>query len=317
MKKIFMLMGAWTFLLSYSSVAGMYENESIDGNEGTSDNATEDYKDAEVNYSEDEMQLLNDLVSLNDTLKNKKVAPATENQEVNANTKAENSSENDIIQSIKEAEEQKTEGIKKTVEKWLKAHNISSINDKVAKNQKTCLHYAAANDLEEVVEALLKLKAEVNSKDQFDNTSLYYALMEGNSIKIVYLLVEAGADLEENMVKKITCVFLRNMQTYVLPRANYNTSFYYGCPHNKKHHNLFLQPFKESYRHYQALILVEMYQRQLLSAKEKRICNYVFDNLPHYKSNDEEAIRQWIMIVNWLFNFFHFEQRLPVMYGVL
>ncbi len=64
------------------------------------------------------------------------------------------------------------------------------------KNGNTSLFYAVSGSHYETVETLLSLGANVNCRNEFGNTPLHKALMLGQSIAIINLLINFRADLK-------------------------------------------------------------------------------------------------------------------------
>ncbi len=63
------------------------------------------------------------------------------------------------------------------------------------KDDKTPLHYAAANDYTEIAKALIEAGADLEARDMYDQTPLHRAAIRGHT-EIAKALIGAGADLE-------------------------------------------------------------------------------------------------------------------------
>ena len=78
----------------------------------------------------------------------------------------------------------------------IKSGNVNNIN-KQCNYYWTALHYASNRGHKECVELLIQSGADVNIRDNYNATSLYYASIHKHSIykDIIKLLIKAGADL--------------------------------------------------------------------------------------------------------------------------
>ena len=85
----------------------------------------------------------------------------------------------------------------------IEAKNEIDIEVKNKREEFTALHFASYYGHPEIVELLLENGADIEGKDNYENTPLINATWYGN-LKVVKLLLENGADIEAKNIKGIT-----------------------------------------------------------------------------------------------------------------
>lgn len=75
-----------------------------------------------------------------------------------------------------------------------KLDTLEDINEGFLKNKKTLLHAAACEGNLKIAEILVKRGADVNSRDEFEETPLHYAANEGH-LEMAEFLITKGADV--------------------------------------------------------------------------------------------------------------------------